>query len=121
MGLCFLYCSCSNWSDVYYNPVITEFSDSINSGGEGCLSVPGMRGWVERPAHIRVKAYNEKGQQQEFELEGFPAIVMQHECDHLDGVLYVDRITDHSKLGFEEEVHRYHDLGGLDDEDDPES
>jgi len=85
---------------------------------EGCLSVPGMRGYVERPAHIRVKAFNEKGERQEFELQGFPAVVMQHECDHLDGVLYVDRVEDMSKLGFEDEVHRYHDTGGASDEDD---
>lgn len=107
---------------VLINPEIEVLDEERQLGMyEGCLSVPGLRGYVERPAHIRVKAYDEKGQQKTFELEGFPAIVMQHEKDHLDGVLYVDRVTDHSKLGFEEEVHRYHDLGGLDDEDDPES
>ncbi len=104
---------------VIINPEITVLDpDRIEGMYEGCLSVPGLRGYVERPAHIRVKAYNEKAEVQEFELEGYPAIVMQHECDHLDGVLYLDRMTDMSKLGFETEVQRYHDLG--DDEDDEE-
>ncbi len=104
---------------VLINPEITVLDDEHVLGMyEGCLSIPGLRGYVERPAHIRVKAYNERGEPQEFELEGFPAIVMQHECDHLDGILYVDRIEDHSKLGYEEEVQRYHDLDDLDDDED---
>jgi len=103
---------------VLINPEITVLDDEHVLGMyEGCLSVPGMRGYVERPAHIRVKAFNEKGERLEFELEGFPAVVMQHECDHLDGVLYVDRIEDYSKLGYDEEVQRYHDMGGLDEDD----
>ena len=75
-------------------------------------------GYVERPARIRVKAYDEKGEQVELELEGFPAVVMQHECDHLDGILYVDRITDRTKLGFESEVQRFHDHPEVEDVDD---
>ncbi len=78
---------------ILINPEITVLNEEEQLGMfEGCLSVPGMRGWVERPAIISVKAYNEKGQLEEFNLEGFPAVVMQHECDHLDGILYVDRI-----------------------------
>lgn len=104
---------------VLINPEITVLDREYVLGMyEGCLSVPGLRGYVERSAHIRVKALNEKGERQEFELKGFPAVVMQHECDHLDGVLYVDRIEDMNKLGFEDEVHRFHDLGGGDDDDD---
>ncbi|MEZ4389124.1 MAG: peptide deformylase [Candidatus Krumholzibacteriia bacterium] len=107
---------------VLINPEITVLDDEHVLGMyEGCLSIPGLRGYVERPAHIRVQAYNERGERQDFELEGFPAIVMQHECDHLDGVLYVDRIEDKSKLGFEDEVQRFHDLDGPDDEDDQDS
>ena len=103
---------------VLINPEITVLDADRQLGMyEGCLSIPGLRGWVERPAHIRVQAYNERGERQEFELEGFPAIVMQHECDHLDGILYVDRIEDRTRLGYDEEVQRYHDLGGLEDED----
>ncbi|MDD5720283.1 MAG: peptide deformylase [Candidatus Krumholzibacteria bacterium] len=104
---------------VLINPEITVLDKNRREGMyEGCLSVPGLRGYVERPAHIRVQAFNEKGQRIDLELEGYPAIVMQHECDHLDGILYVDRIEDPSKLGFEEEVHRYHDLGERDDDGD---
>jgi len=103
---------------VLINPEITVLNDEDRLGMyEGCLSVPGLRGWVERPAHIKVKAYNEKAQLQEFELEGFPAIVMQHECDHLDGVLYVDRIEDTTRFAFEDEADRYLDLTGEELED----
>jgi peptide deformylase len=103
---------------VLINPEITVLDEERHLGMyEGCLSVPGLRGYVERPAHIRVKAYDEKGKQSEFELEGFPAIVMQHECDHLDGVLYVDRIEDPTKLGFEDEVQRFQERADFDDED----
>jgi peptide deformylase len=95
---------------VLINPEITVLNDEERLGMyEGCLSVPGMRGWVERPAAITVKAYNEKGQQEEFSLEGFPAVVMQHECDHLDGVLYVDRIEDMTRFAYDEEANRYLD------------
>jgi len=105
---------------VLINPEITVLDSERREGMyEGCLSIPGLRGYVERPAHIQVKALDEQGRSVELELEGFPAIVMQHEFDHLDGVLYVDRIEDHAKLGFDEEVQRYHDLGAFaDDEDD---
>jgi len=104
---------------VLINPEITVLDPDYREGMyEGCLSIPGLRGYVERPAHIRVQALDEQGRQVDLELKGFPAIVMQHECDHLDGVLYVDRIEDHSKLGFDEEIQRYHDL--VDAEDDEE-
>ena len=98
---------------VMINPEITVLDEERRLGMyEGCLSVPGLRGWVERSGHIKVSAYNEKGQKQEFELEGFPAIVMQHECDHLDGVLYVDRIQDTTRFAFEDEAERFLDLTG---------
>jgi peptide deformylase len=103
---------------ILINPEITVLDPERREGMfEGCLSVPGLRGYVERPAHIRVKALDQHAQPVDLELEGFPAIVMQHECDHLDGVLYIDRIEDFSKLGFEEEVQRHHDLDIADDED----
>ena len=107
---------------VLINPEITVLDAERREGMyEGCLSIPGLRGYVERPAHIRVRGLDERAKPVEFELEGFPAIVMQHEYDHLDGVLYVDRIEDHSKLGFESEVQRFHDLGGADDDEEGES
>ena len=104
---------------VLINPEITVLSDDEDQLGmyEGCLSVPGMRGWVERPAIISVKAYNEKGQLEEFNLEGFPAVVMQHECDHLDGVLYVDRISDMTRFAYDEEASRYLDMADEHEED----
>jgi peptide deformylase len=101
---------------VLINPEIEVLNDQYTLGMyEGCLSIPGLRGYVERPAHIRIKAYDEKGEQVDLELEGFPAIVMQHECDHLDGVLYVDRIEDPTRLGFEQEIQRFQDHPDVDD------
>ncbi|MCP4290423.1 MAG: peptide deformylase [bacterium] len=98
---------------VLINPEITVLSDDERLGMfEGCLSVPGLRGWVERPDAISVKAWNEKGQQIEFNLEGFAAVVMQHECDHLDGVLYVDRIEDMTRFAYDEEASRYLETAG---------
>ena len=100
---------------IMINPTITVLDGAKKLGMyEGCLSVPGMRGWVERPDRIRVEAWNEKGELQDFTLEGFPAVVMQHECDHLDGVLYVDRIEDTTRFAYEEEAARFLDLAGED-------
>ena len=96
---------------VLINPEITVLDEDDRLGMyEGCLSLPGLRGWVERPASIKVKAYDPRGKQQEFTLEGYPAIVMQHECDHLDGILYVDRMEDMKKLAYDEEAQRFLDL-----------
>jgi len=89
------------------NPELTPTTEELYGMFEGCLSLPGMRGYVERPAAISVNAYNEKGEEVAFDLEGFPAVVIQHECDHLDGVLYVDRLKDTKLLAFEEEAARY--------------
>ena len=105
---------------VLINPEVTVVDEANRMGMyEGCLSIPGMRGWVERPAAVAVKAYDEKGQRREVTLEGFPAVVIQHECDHLDGVLYVDRIEDMTRFGFEEEAERFLDLAG-EEQQDPE-
>jgi peptide deformylase len=98
---------------ILINPEITVLDEDDRLGMyEGCLSVPGMRGWVERPASIKVVAWNEKGEKIDFALEGFPAVVIQHECDHLDGMLYVDRIEDTTKFAFEEEAERFLDVAG---------
>lgn len=97
------------------NPVLTPLSDEKEEGWEGCLSVPGLRGWVERPDKINVRGFNEQAQKLDFDLDGYPAIVMQHECDHLDGVLYVDRIEDKAKFAFEEEANRYLDTEDFDE------
>ncbi len=93
---------------VLINPKVTVLDEDDRLGMyEGCLSLPGLRGWVERPAAVKVDAFDEQGARVEFTLEGFPAVVIQHECDHLDGVLYVDRITDMKKFAFELEADRY--------------
>jgi peptide deformylase len=88
------------------NPVIRPLSDVTTRTLEGCLSVEGLRGVVERPAHVRVDALDREGRPLAYELEGFPAVVVQHECDHLDGRLYLDRV-DTRTLGFLEETERY--------------
>lgn len=75
------------------NPVITPLTEKLIDCEEGCLSVPGIYKKVQRPEKIRVEYMNEKGEEVIEEIEGFLAIVMQHEYDHLDAVLFVDRIS----------------------------
>ena len=102
---------------VLINPEITVVDEDEQIGMyEGCLSVPGLRGYVERAAMIHVDAYDDRGEKFELDLEGFPAVVLQHECDHLDGILYVDRVTDLTKLGFDSEIERFQDLADTADE-----
>ena len=79
------------------NPVITPLTEEKIDWEEGCLSIPGIYKKVERVAKIRVDYLNEKGEKVTEELEGFPAIVMQHEFDHLEAVLFVDRISPMAK------------------------
>jgi peptide deformylase len=85
---------------VLCNPVITPLTDAMESGWEGCLSVPGLRGVVPRFAKIRYTGLDPFGKPIEREAEGFHARVVQHECDHLIGMLYPMRITDFSQFGF---------------------
>jgi len=89
---------------VLINPVLTPLSGEEEEGWEGCLSVPGMRGWVPRFRRLRYSGYDESGKPFQREVEGFHARVVQHEVDHLDGVLYPMRIRDHRKFGFIEEL-----------------
>ena len=79
---------------VYFmiNPVIME-KEGSQTGDEACLSIPGLCGTVERPERIKIKALDLDGNEQEYEFEGFDAVVMCHEYDHLDGVLYIDKAT----------------------------
>jgi peptide deformylase len=95
------------------NPKIKPVTKETSSYWEGCLSVPGLRGKVTRPNIINVEAYNEKGEELSFRAEGFSATVIQHECDHLIGALYLDRMDDMSQLAFNREYQRY--LAGDDD------
>jgi peptide deformylase len=87
---------------VLINPLITPLSDELEDGWEGCLSVPGMRGVVPRYTRLRYAGFDEAGRRFEREAEGFHARVVQHECDHLDGVLYPMRIRDFTRFGFNE-------------------
>jgi peptide deformylase len=89
---------------VLINPEIEVLSDDKEGGWEGCLSVPGLRGWVERAAHIRYRGLGLDGKPIERVAKGFHARVVQHECDHLDGILYPQRMTDMTKLIFESET-----------------
>ena len=85
---------------VLINPVITPVGSDSEDGWEGCLSVPGMRGLVPRALRIHYSGFDETGHAIERDAEGFHARVVQHECDHLWGVLYPMRIRDLSKFGF---------------------
>lgn len=89
---------------VLINPEFSVLGDEIAGFWEGCLSVPGMRGYVERPARVRYRGLDQFGQLIEREADGFHAVVFQHEYDHLDGILYPDRIVEHEKFGFNEEL-----------------
>ena len=89
---------------VLINPEFSVVSDEVAGFWEGCLSVPGMRGYVERRARIKYRGFDQFGMLIEREAEGFHAVVFQHEIDHLDGILYPDRITEHEKFGFTEEL-----------------
>lgn len=87
---------------VFVNPEIEVLEGETAGYWEGCLSVPGLRGYVERPQRVRVRALDAHGKRIELELHGFLATVFQHEFDHLDGRLYVDRLKDNSLLVFED-------------------
>lgn len=75
------------------NPEITETGKETEKGEEGCLSIPGLRDIVERSYHIVVRGLTPEGEQRELTLEGLPARIIQHEVDHLDGILFIDRVS----------------------------
>lgn len=89
---------------VLINPEITLLNDKKECGWEGCLSVPGMRGEVSRFSNIRYTGYDATGNRLDITAEGFHARVVQHECDHLDGIIYTQRLTDPRKFGFTQEL-----------------
>ena len=92
---------------VLINPEIEILTPEKEGGWEGCLSVPGLRGWVERPAHIRYRGLGLEGETIERVARGFHARVVQHECDHLEGKLYPSRMDDMAKLIFETEMRHF--------------
>jgi peptide deformylase len=89
---------------VLVNPAITLLTREIENDWEGCLSVPGMRGVVPRYTKLRYTGFDEEGNPIDREADGFHARVVQHECDHLDGILYPQRMTDMRTFGFTKEL-----------------
>ena len=89
---------------VLVNPKITLLTREVEEGWEGCLSVPGMRGMVPRYTKLRYTGFDAEGNPIDRVAEGFHARVVQHECDHLDGILYPQRMTDMSQFGFTKEL-----------------
>ncbi|MFA6314431.1 MAG: peptide deformylase [Sterolibacterium sp.] len=85
---------------VLINPQLTPLSDDETEAWEGCLSVPGLRGMVRRRSRLHYSGYDASGRSFEREVDGFHARVVQHECDHLDGILYPMRMRDFSRFGF---------------------
>ncbi len=85
---------------VLINPVLTPLSEAMEEGWEGCLSVPGMRGVVPRYTSLRYRGFDQYGSVIDRSVSGFHARVVQHECDHLDGILYPMRIRDLRQFGF---------------------
>ncbi len=95
---------------VLINPSFTPLGEDIEEGWEGCLSVPGMRGLVPRYQRLRYQGYDQFGRPIDRTVSGFHARVVQHECDHLAGILYPMRIRDLRNFGFNEELFPGQDL-----------
>jgi peptide deformylase len=89
---------------VLINPEITPIGEARDSGWEGCLSVPGLRGRVSRWQRIHYRGFDAEGNPIARSVDGFHARVVQHECDHLDGILFPDRLDDPRAFGFTEEL-----------------
>lgn len=92
---------------ILLNPVITPLSQDMEEGWEGCLSVPGLRGAVPRYTRLRLTGLTAEGEPLDEILENFPARVLQHEADHLDGRLYPSRVENFAAFGYTEELERY--------------
>lgn len=89
------------------NPMFTPISDEMAEGWEGCLSIPGLRGWVPRYTKIYYEYQDITGKRHAVNAEGFEARVIQHECDHLDGVVFPARIQDFRQFGFEDSLPEF--------------
>ena len=96
---------------VLVNPVLEKLGDELEEGWEGCLSVPGMRGWVPRYKRLRYRGFDASGHAIDRTVDDFHARVVQHECDHLDGVLYPMRVRDLRDFGFTAELFPGENLG----------
>jgi peptide deformylase len=89
------------------NPEVTIVGEADHEGWEGCLSIPDIRGLVPRSHEVRVKAFGRDGRRLEIKAHGLPARVIQHENDHLDGILFLDRMRSFASLTFLDEYRRY--------------
>jgi peptide deformylase len=97
---------------VFINPKITFLTEEKIEIWEGCLSVKGLRGAVQRPRKIRLQALDRNGKKIDKVYEDFPAVAIQHETDHLFGKVFLDRMTDMTKLSFVDEFRKYHLASG---------
>nr|PZN69279.1 MAG: peptide deformylase [Pseudomonadota bacterium] len=97
---------------VLVNPELTFLGNEMEDGWEGCLSVPGMRGLVPRHVRLRYRGYDQFGQAIDRTVDGFHARVVQHEVDHLDGILYPMRIRDMRRFGFQDVLFPEQEGGG---------
>lgn len=93
---------------VVINPSLSIIKKEIITTWEGCLSIPRIRGEVKRASSVRVEGFDQNGDQLVFEANNFFSAIVQHENDHLDGVLFIDRMDDLKSLSFVEEYVRYH-------------
>ena len=103
---------------VLINPVLTPLGDELEAGWEGCLSLPGLRGCVPRWRRLRYTGFDAHGRAIERSVDGFHARVVQHECDHLDGVLYPMRIDDLRRFGFADVLEAEPEVDNPDPPDD---
>jgi len=97
---------------VMVNPEIEVIGSSVEEDWEGCLSIPDVRGKVSRSQEIRVRSLDRHGKPQKMTASGFPARVIQHETDHLDGILFLDRMSSFESLTYLDEYSRYGDKEG---------
>ncbi len=97
---------------VLINPILEPLSDEFEDGWEGCLSVPGLRGVVPRLLRLRYSGFDAQGQQFSRDVDGFHARVVQHECDHLDGILYPMRVRDFRQFGYTDVLFPGDNSGG---------
>ena len=98
------------------NPVVTPINDTRRTGWEGCLSMLDLRGLVTRYAEVRLTGISRRGERVDIALDGSAAVVAQHECDHLDGILFVDRMDDMTSLSFEAERSKFHQPSAPDED-----
>ena len=97
---------------VIVNPVLLEKGIEVVDGWEGCLSIPGLRGLVPRSYAVTVRGLDRSGENIDLPLVGFPARVVQHEIDHLDGIVFLDRMQGLSTLTFQHEFEKFHVVSG---------